>query len=89
MTRVSYKPVSYKKTTCSTILNTCKSFNELYIGASTNLLKQTVVYYYCFFVNFEPLIAQRGELWDSNSTYQNDGTLGLFEYFWHLFGKNR
>ena len=34
------------------------------------MLKQTVVYYYCFFANFEPLIAQRGELWDSN-TYQN------------------
>ena len=27
-----------------------------------NLLKQTVAYCYCFFANFEPLIAQGGEL---------------------------
>ena len=39
-----------------------KSFKHLF-GVPANLfLKQFVIYYHCFFENFEPLITQAGEL---------------------------
>ena len=75
----------YWKFLWKNLSNTCSK-----LGGPTNLLlKQFVVYYHCFFENFESRITQIGELWHPNTLLKliKQTKRGLSEYFLLLLEK--